>query len=265
EAWVVADSLRADHGDEVEEKKVRTKTGMRSVAWIEGVEVFVEKRRLNYERNLMNVKAWAQLLAHLSGFAALEAGGALQHTEWFRETPFRAFLAVVINQVSIGALFRGMDMFRLATIYEPEDERVVMLNESIEEAENDIIGLSSSFLTVQVLRFALSGKLPDVAGQIKPYHSSGMLAIGWLLVCGVVALIVSLSLTCFPCSNRIVNWLTQKLQNILGMIFAWCTLWGLHMFVRETDFFHSVLGLGGWGSFTLPLGYWLASPYPRGT
>ena len=35
---------------------------------------------------------------------------------------------------------------------------------------------------------------------------------------------------------------TQKIQNILGMIFAWCTLWGVHMFVRETQVFQELLG-----------------------
>jgi len=242
EAWVVADSLRADHGDEVDEKQVRTKTGQRSVAWIEGVEVFVERRKLNLERSTINVRAWAQLLAHLSGFAALEAGGALQHMEWFRETPLRAFLAVVINQVSIGILFRGMDVFRLYTIYDNEDERVVMLGEAIEEAENDIISLSSSFLTVQVLRFSLSGQLPDLAGRISPYQPSGMFTIAMLLLFGTVALAMSLALTFVPCENRLLLWLTEKFQNILGMIFAWCSLWGVHMFVRETGFFHETLG-----------------------
>ncbi|CAJ1373396.1 unnamed protein product [Effrenium voratum] len=241
ETWVVADGIRADHGYAVEESQVRTRTGHRSIAWIEGVEVFVEKRKLNLERTSVNLNAWTSLLAHFCGFAAIEAGGALQHMDWFKESPIRALVAVLINQVSIGILFRGMDLCRIATINDQGDERVVLLNEEIKEAENDIISLASSFLVVQVIRFVLSGQLPDNEGHMEPYVPMGMTALGQLLACGVASVVLSVVLSCIPVNNSIIMWLLEKFQNITGMIFAWCTLWSVSMFVRETEVFQNVL------------------------
>lgn len=33
----------------------------------------------------------------------------------------------------------------------------------------------------------------------------------------------------------------EKFQNIMGMIFAWCTLWSVGGFVRETEAFEKIL------------------------
>ena len=33
----------------------------------------------------------------------------------------------------------------------------------------------------------------------------------------------------------------QKFQNIMGMVFAWCTLWSLSMYVRQTHWFGKLL------------------------
>jgi len=241
ETWVVADAMRADHGEAIQEHKVRTKTGHRSIAVLEGVEVFVEKRRLGFERTSMNLFAWSHLLAHFCGFAAIEAGGALQHMDWFESGPTTAFIAVVVNQVSIGILFRLMDLFRMYTVSDENDERVVMLSEEIKEAENDIVSLASSFLTVQVFRFAFTGKLPNVEGHEEPYIKMGITAISLLLVTGFVFLIASVLLSCLPELPGKSQWLLEKFQNIFGMIFAWSTLWSVSMFVRETKSFEDLL------------------------
>lgn len=241
ETWVVADAMRADHGNPVEEHQVRTRTGHRSIAFIEGVEVFVEKRKLAMERSMMNLSAWSQLLAHFCGFAAIEAGGALQHMEWFASGPTTAFIAVVINQVSIGILFRLMDLFRMYTVTNDTDERVVMLSEEIKEAENDIVSLASSFLMVQVFRFGFTGHMPNVEGHEEPYVPMGITAISLLFVVGCVSLLCSVLISCLPEVAALGQWLLEKFQNIMGMIFAWSTLWSVSMFVRETETFTKIL------------------------
>lgn len=241
ETWVVADAMRADHGQAVQEKQVRTRSGHRSIAFIEGVEVFVEKRRLAMERTMVNLSAWSQLLAHFCGFAAIEAEGALQHMEWFASGPTTAFIAVVINQVSIGILFRLMDLFRMYTVTNETDERVVMLNEEIKEAENDIVSLASSFLMVQVFRFGFTGHMPNVEGHEEPYVPMGITAMSLLFVVGCVGLLSSVLISCLPEVSSRAQWLLEKFQNILGMIFAWSTLWSVSMFVRETETFTKIL------------------------
>ncbi|CAK9114006.1 unnamed protein product [Durusdinium trenchii] len=241
ETWVVADAIRADHGYEVDESQVRTKTGHRSIAWIEGVEVFVEKRKLNLETTTMNLSAWTQLLAHFCGFAAIEAGGALQHMDWFVEGPTTAFIAVIINQVSVGILFRLMDLFRLYTITDETDERVVLLNEEIKEAENDIVSLASSFLMVQVFRYGFTGHMPNSEGHQEPYIPVGSTALFLLFIVGCISLVVSVLMSCIPELPALGQWLLEKFQNIMGMIFAWCTLWSVGGFVRETEAFEKIL------------------------
>lgn len=193
------------------------------------------------ERTMMNLSAWSQLLAHFCGFAAIEAGGALQHMEWFASGPTTAFIAVVINQVSIGILFRLMDLFRMYTVTNETDERVVMLNEEIKEVENDIVSLASSFLMVQVFRFGFTGHMPNVEGHEEPYVPMGITAMSLLFVVGCVGLLSSVLISCLPEVSSRAQWLLEKFQNILGMIFAWSTLWSVSMFVRETETFTKIL------------------------
>eukprot|EP00913_Durusdinium_trenchii_P010984 g10309.t1 len=222
ETWVVADAIRADHGYEVDESQVRTKTGHRSIAWIEA----------------------------------------------FRTT---AFIAVIINQVSVGILFRLMDLFRLYTITDETDERVVLLNEEIKEAENDIVSLASSFLMVQVFRYGFTGHMPNSEGHQEPYIPVGSTALFLplgrerrrmtlacirnggrelqlierclprLFIVGCISLVVSVLMSCIPELPALGQWLLEKFQNIMGMIFAWCTLWSVGGFVRETEAFEKIL------------------------
>eukprot|EP00931_Biecheleriopsis_adriatica_P087052 TRINITY_DN61574_c0_g1_i1.p1 TRINITY_DN61574_c0_g1~~TRINITY_DN61574_c0_g1_i1.p1 ORF type:complete len:600 (-),score=112.15 TRINITY_DN61574_c0_g1_i1:113-1870(-) len=240
--WVVADNLRADFGDGVPEEWVRNRTGNRSVAVIDNVEVFVEKRHLNMEKTKRRLKAWAMMMAHLCGFAAIEAGGSLQHLEVFARSPLMALVAAVINQVVIVVLFRLFDLCRQATIYDHEDERVVMCKEEIFDAELDIISLATSFLTVQVVRYAITGTLPNEEGLVEPWKPVGYPAILQLLGFGVASLVVSILFVCIKCSNEFLKFVVELSQNTFGLLFAWSALWSSRLFMREWDGIDDTLG-----------------------
>lgn len=239
QAWQIADNLRSDFGQTVDESCVREKKAGRSVALIENVEVFVHKRKVNYESADRYLKSWGVLLSHLTGFAAIRAGGYMQHLEVFAASPGMAFIPVVLSQVILSGLFRLGDVFRHLTIKHPETECVEMCKEELTEGENDITGIASSFLVTQVIRFAVTGVLANVEGLEEPYTRRGLKIVLWLWIIGLCSLMIALSLYCIPSrmlSDRKVLHALQTIQNTLGMVFAWAVLFCSRDFSEESDF-----------------------------
>merc|ERR1719343_1298339 len=80
EKWVVADPMLKDFNVLiVDSKQVRNKVAKKSVYIDEfNMEVPVEKKKMNLEKKKRRMKCWATILAHMSGFAAINAGGRLQ-------------------------------------------------------------------------------------------------------------------------------------------------------------------------------------------
>lgn len=241
EAWQIADNLRSDFGQTVEESHVRVSDvpASRSVALIDNVEVFVHKRKDNYEQADRYLKSWGVLLSHLTGFAAIRAGGYLQHLKVFATSPGMAFIPVVLSQVILSGLFRLGDVFRHLTIKNPKTECVVMCKEELAEGENDITGIASSFLVTQVIRFELTGVLANVEGLEEPYSRHGLKFVLWLWITGLVSLMIAVSLYCVPprlLTDRKVLHVVQTIQNTLGMVFAWSVLFCARDFSEESDF-----------------------------
>lgn len=58
---------------------------------------------------------------------------------------------------------------------------------------------------------------------------------------GCFTLLFSVVLAILPEQKPLAQWLLQKFQNIMGMVFAWCTLWSLSMYVRQTHWFGKLL------------------------
>merc|ERR1719247_3268252 len=110
EEWCMADALRSDYGKTVEEvgrKKdhVRRQDAKKSVIEIRGMEVPVEKKKPNLEQRERRMKCWGTLFAHMSGFAAINAGGTMQHLPAFAASPMLSLVPLVINQIVIIILF----------------------------------------------------------------------------------------------------------------------------------------------------------------
>lgn len=131
----------------------------------------------------VNMKCYAVLLAHLTGFAAINAFGTVQQL-FFASSPLTAYLAVPVAFVAVVALQRVTDNIRERVMLGDDgekDEFEKLWDEETEEAENDVMGLVISFLTIQATRFAISGCLPNQEGKeeecsVEEYlfhHSSG--------------------------------------------------------------------------------------------
>lgn len=114
----------------------------------------------------VNVKSLAKLLAHVTGFSAINAFGSVQQT-YFNSSPMCAVIIVPIGFAVLFVAFHFFDIIREKVSLSDDggvDEYELKWDEETEESENDVAGLSLSFLTVQALRFAIGGVLPNVEG-----------------------------------------------------------------------------------------------------
>merc|ERR1719188_763846 len=104
EKWVVADPMLKDFNIlEVDPEKVRNKVQKKSVYLDEfNMEVPVEKKKMNLEKKRRRMRCWATILAHMSGFAAINAGGSLQHLPVFATSPWMACIPILIVTGLIG-------------------------------------------------------------------------------------------------------------------------------------------------------------------
>merc|ERR1711884_1015572 len=103
----------------------------------------------------------------MTGFAAIELGGTLQHLPFFQVHPLLTCVAMMVNNVILVGLFRAAHEVRKRTsaLDGYVDERDELYDEYVEAAENDAAGLSVSFLAIQAVRFWLTGVLPDNQGH----------------------------------------------------------------------------------------------------
>jgi hypothetical protein len=231
EGWLIADTMRADYGEEVPEREVRNLIGTKSIAVMDGVEVFVRKCKVLKEERQAKMACWASLLAHITGFAGIQVGGTLQHMDAFRTNTGMLLLAAVINQVFVMGLFRLADAIRTKTsaMDGVTDSRDQLYHEYVAQAENDAASLSISFLTVQAFRFMLSGVLPrnngceehDTEPMLDYARILGLYALGLgIFLCSVLLYFVARDRAENVHAIRCID----LMKNQGAMVFAWCII-----------------------------------------
>eukprot|EP00930_Biecheleria_cincta_P087869 TRINITY_DN7710_c0_g1_i2.p1 TRINITY_DN7710_c0_g1~~TRINITY_DN7710_c0_g1_i2.p1 ORF type:complete len:695 (+),score=117.59 TRINITY_DN7710_c0_g1_i2:61-2145(+) len=275
--WVIQDAyMGTEHFDEIADKDLRGYTedscdsydrigeGSKGIAWLPKYgDVFVVKRPEQRIQRQHQVKAWSTLWAHMVGFAAIRAGGELQHFGLFAASPRGSILCVIVTEVLILILFRvtlNLRRCTAANLDDTKDERDSLFLEAVRDSENDIASLSTSFLMVQALRFWIAGSLPSVEGEgtghKHTYGQIGMIfgaalvfAVGLVLLVGLLARLHTSEHESHPrqakaedhmkdhdAQPRLIRY-TFLSQNICSMAFAWCILWGLDWLVCDIDWF----------------------------
>lgn len=119
----------------------------------------------------LNMKSVAVLLAHITGFASINAWGSLQQLEFFN-TPLMSFAVVPISGTGQFLLQRITDAIRNYVSRSDDgitDEFEEAWDEETEECENDVMGLTLSFNMTQAIRFGLTGTLPNQEGEVEWY------------------------------------------------------------------------------------------------
>merc|ERR1711957_863420 len=106
--------------------------------------------------------------AHMTGFASINAWGTLQQFPWFSQTWYTALLA--LPAALCFQIFLQLITDKIRTMIALGDDGSMdkceeLWDEECEEAENDIMGLSLSFLLVQSFRFFVNGDLANVEGK----------------------------------------------------------------------------------------------------
>lgn len=115
-----------------------------------------------------NMACYAMLLAHITGFASINCFMTLQQQPFFRATWGTALLVVPIVFVFMSLIQLGTDCVREHIAHmddDGKDEFEELWDEECEVSENDVMGLTLSFVTVSALRFMITGCLPNQEGK----------------------------------------------------------------------------------------------------
>jgi len=198
------------------------------------------------EKVKLNLKSWSVLFAHLSGFSSINAWGSVQQ-KLLNGSPAMALLAVPLGFFGLWGTFHGWDKIRqyISTMDDgEEDEFEVLWDEFTEEAENDVAGLSLSFLTVQALRFHLGGFLPNQEGGETKEQEVSHMGEQWhhLLLSSIVFFILSmipllLEQRMEPEEGTLALRAIEFLNNYFNFGTAWCCFYGTKWYIASLQLF----------------------------
>ncbi|CAE7602075.1 unnamed protein product [Symbiodinium pilosum] len=198
----------------------------------------------NMEKVELNVKSWSVLFSHVAGFATINAWGSIQQ-EYLNGSALQALLIVPVGYFGLLIIYHFFDVVREQISHMDDgekDEYEMKWDEETEEAENDVAGLSLSFLTVQALRYGISGILPNQEG-IESWsdaisHSSRQCHI--LMGCGVVFFMLSLSVVN---AERLLEETSQRMERVIEILnnyftfgLSWCLFYGVRWGISATQF-----------------------------
>lgn len=165
-----------------------------SFAGILGPKIYKPKSK---KKAKMNVQCWSVLLAHITGFASLNAWGTLQQSAFFKGKPGMEIMILPIAVCFLRVAERITYAIREWVSLRGDghkDKYERMWDESVEDAENDVMGFTVSFLIVQAARGYIYGSLPSASGEelestVSTHDSSQvmkLLGVGLLFVVLVV-------------------------------------------------------------------------------
>eukprot|EP00927_Polykrikos_kofoidii_P066659 TRINITY_DN62214_c0_g1_i1.p1 TRINITY_DN62214_c0_g1~~TRINITY_DN62214_c0_g1_i1.p1 ORF type:complete len:620 (+),score=96.90 TRINITY_DN62214_c0_g1_i1:108-1967(+) len=192
----------------------------------------------------LNMKSYAVLFSHTTGFAAINAWGSLQQS-LFQDNWLHAVAIVPVGLVGLFLMYYGFDVIRWKVSMSDDeivDEYEKEWDVQTEEAENDVAGLSLSFLTVQALRFAITSHLPNVEG-LEPHElakNHGVFDIVLVFAFGAVFAIVSIVVLReyerTPKEREKWCRLLLIFNNLFTFANAWCFFYASKMSVCSLNF-----------------------------
>jgi len=136
------------------------------------------------EKVEVNCKCWGTLLGHITGFAGINAFGALQNI-YLKESilffpgQIVSFLALPIAIVTMSGILKATDKVREHVAKSDGTDKdwfERLWDKEAEETEAEVFGLVISFMTVQSCRYLISGHLPNAEGHQDPailFYTSG--------------------------------------------------------------------------------------------
>jgi hypothetical protein len=205
----------------------------------------------------INMKCYAALMAHLTGFASINAWGSFQQLPFFRQSAVLTFIAVFVAFLGQCVLQRITAKIREMVCLGDdgeEDPFEEMWVEETEEAENDVMALTLSFMTVNAWRFVILGCLPNVEGKEEPpacpenglyEHSHWQMALLFLSALFISGLVfaahysfpTTLEEWHLPISPKLALRLVWVAIASVAMCFSWCMFYALQMILASVSAF----------------------------
>lgn len=184
-------------------------------------------------RRHLNCKAASMLLAHIAGFAAINAFGILMQLKPYYESPALSLCALLIGVGVVGLTILVYDLGRAPIARKASGDERDLFDEEAEEGGDDMMGLAASFLSVQVLRYALSGQLPDTHGGEPNSIISSHAKLDGDILPDIAKLMLYAFLSAFLCAGTVVvsaiyleshhpKRAAKMLQIVFAMTHAWC-------------------------------------------
>lgn len=226
--WVVEDSLRSSHQEEVPPGSIATKQwGLGICMGSDGYPVFARKRKLLREKLDRRLRCWATIMAHTTGFASISAGVALQHYGWFGSNAATTLVASLAHMAILVLLFSIESA--IFTCHGRPEALVDMYDEQMVEAFNDVASLTLSFLVVQSIKYSCTGVQGDFAG----FQPASSIPTGWTGSAGLFAIgliFLALGIACVAClrENAADSKLRRRAKDVFQtsctMCFSYCVL-----------------------------------------
>jgi hypothetical protein len=163
-------------------------TGLQfSLAYISGA---IGSEPKSVESMELNMKSVAVILAHLTGFASINAWGSLQQLPSVRTSPWSVAGIVPISFLGQFFLQRLTEKIRTWVAFGDDGKVDIWEKAWIEEtaeAENDVMGLTLSFNLTQTARFWIVGVIPDRHGKLDVFDPDADNQSLHLLCVGLIA------------------------------------------------------------------------------
>mmetsp|Transcript_85600 Transcript_85600/g.227420 ORF Transcript_85600/g.227420 Transcript_85600/m.227420 type:complete len:569 (-) Transcript_85600:127-1833(-) len=206
-----------------------------------------------WHRRKRGIKCWAGMLTHITGFAAIATWSLIQQSSFFRQSFWSTIVVVPIAFISIFALYHGADWVRYWIAMADDgkiSESEELWDEESEEAENDVLALALSFLTVQAFQFWFLGALPDEKGTLEAgalqrgaWGKDCLFLVVAAVVCGFATYRIFHVVSRLCRDNKKNEDLKTRLAliavNYTSMCFAWCLYFavkaGLHYFLPRLE------------------------------
>lgn len=143
---------------------------------------------LQFKRWKLDTKCFSVLVAHMTGFANINLWAGIQQMQTFRST-FMIWIPVPLAYLAMQVITFADGRIRRflmgANTVQDKDEFEKSWDKNAEESENDVIGLTLSFISVQAVRFWIGGDLPDKEGHEEDPSSHSYFQIAVLFMAGL--------------------------------------------------------------------------------
>jgi hypothetical protein len=215
------------------------------------MEHALKVREHELTRIKLNLKCYAVLCGHITGFAGINCWSLVQqalgklavgeHGKGEEEeesvprtaiTLLTSFAVIPCAFLFFRVLFMVSDKFREYVAKGDdgeEDENEKVWDEETEETEDDVIGLTCSFVAAQAITMAITGRMPNAEGEsedLRLYYMSLELLLCAVVMIGVIVLQMLLfgrrASQTEDQENAEEPRLPGQLRNVNMMVFAWC-------------------------------------------